>query len=256
MIILSSSVMSCKTDDSNTIKSFDDEDITIEKDIVFFDQNKLKLRLDIYRPKNTNKEQKLKPVLWIHGGEFKPSIDKEQDYIVDFCRYLAKEGYLCISSDYRIAEDAFSNWYQAISNAGDDTLHAIEWIKKNEKKYSLDLNYLTIAGGSMGGMISIFATTSYTHQKKTPPLFAYINLWGTPFNLEQSIPENFPPTLIVHGKKDETIPYKNTLSVSKILEGYNIYHEIMAIEDAGHTPVSHFDEIALRIKNFLKKLGE
>ena len=177
--------VSCKKVKHEKIKRFIEEDIIIEKDIVYYNKEKLKLCLDIYKPK-TNDRNKLKPFLWIHGGGFEPLIDKEQDYIVNFCKYFAKKGYLCISIDYRTSEYPLVNWKQTINNALEDTFHAIEWIKKNKKIYSLDLNYLTIAGGSAGGMLSFFASAKYASLKKTPPLFAHINLWGTPFNLESS----------------------------------------------------------------------
>ena len=246
---------SCKKKGSRTMKKIIEEDIIIEKDIVYYNKEKLKLHLDIYKPKANNRN-KLKPFLWIHGGGFKPPIDKEQDYIVDFCKYFAKakNGYLCISIDYRTSEYPFANWEQTINNALDDTFHAIEWIKKNKKKYSLDLNYLTFAGGSAGGMLSFFASVKYVNLKETPPLFAHINLWGTPFNLESSLSDNFPPTIMIHGKNDNMVPYKNSLFISEKLNDLGIYHELMTIEDEGHTPVSHFNDIALRIENFLKKV--
>jgi acetyl esterase/lipase len=118
----------------------------------------------------------------------------------------------------------------------------------------LDLNYLTLAGGSAGGMLSFFASAKYVNLKETPPLFAHINLWGIPFNLEDPLSDNFPPTMIVHGKNDNMVPYKNSLIISEKLNDHGVYHELMTIEDEGHTPVSHFNDIALRIEQFLKKI--
>jgi len=242
--------VSCKKE---KYKKIMEEDIIIEKDIIFFNEGKLKLHLDVYKPKINNRK-KLKPILWIHGGGFEPQIDKEQDYIVNFCKYFAEKGYLCISIDYRTSEYPFANWEKTITNTLEDTFHAIEWIKKNKNKYSLDLNYLTVAGGSAGGIISMFASAKYANLKETPYLFANIILWGSPHYLQEPLSDNYPPTLMIHGKKDKIVPYKNSLFISEKLNDLGIYHELMTIENEGHTPVSHFNDIALRIEGFLKKV--
>ena len=253
--ILIGTKISCKEGEKIKMKVINEENIQIEKDIVFFSNDQFTLRLDIYKPR-VKKEKKLKPILWIHGGEFKPYVDKEQDYIVRFCKYFAEKGYLCIAPDYRTSEDPFVNWKQTVSNTMDDALNAIEWVKKNKNKYSLDLNYLTIAGGSAGGMISINASAKYSSTKQSPQLFANINLWGTPYGSVQYLTDNFPPTLMVHGTDDQSVPYKNSITFSEKLNELDIYNELMTIEGEGHTPVSHFDEIALRIVTFLKKLEQ
>ena len=253
--ILISTAISCKEGKESTMKVINEENIQIEKDIVFFKSDNYILHLDVYKPR-VKKEKKLKPILWIHGGEFKPHVDKEQDYIVKFCKYFAEKGYLCIAPDYRTSEDPFANWEQTVSNTVDDTFKAIEWVKKNKNKYSLDLSHLIMAGGSAGGMISIYATAKYSSTQKTPPIFANIDLWGSPFGQVNYLTQSFPPTLIVHGTDDQSVPYKNSLNFSEKLNELGVYNELMTIEGGGHTPVSHFDEIALRIEAFLKKLEQ
>ena len=251
-IILIGLTMSCK-EKNNASKVLVEGDIRIEKNIVFSNSNQFSLHLDVYKPK-VKKGKKLKPILWLHGGGFVPPIDKEQDYIVRFCKYFAQKGYVCIAPDYRTSETPFANWEQTIANTVEDTFHAIEWVKKNKNKYSLDLNRLTLAGGSAGGMISIYATAKYSSTKQKPPIFANIDLWGTPFGQIKSLSDNFPPTLIVHGADDQLVPYKNSTFFSETLNKLGVYHELMTLEGEGHTPVSHFDEITSRIEAFLKKL--
>jgi dipeptidyl aminopeptidase/acylaminoacyl peptidase len=86
-----------------------------------------------------------------------------------------------------------------------------------------------------------------------PPLFAHINLWGTPFNLPKSPTKRFPSTLMVHGTDDDQVPYHNSVAIARTLERLGVYNELMTIEGVGHTPVSHFDDIVLRIERFLQK---
>ncbi len=250
--ILISTAISCKNREKSKIEVINEGNIQIEKDIAFFKGDTFILRLDAYKP-GVKKEKKLKPIVWLHGGEFLPFVDKEQDYIVRFCKYFAEKGYFCIAPDYRTYEDPFADWEQTVSNSIDDTFRAIEWVKKNKNKYSLDLNHLIIAGGSSGGMISIWAAAEYSSTQQTPAVFANIDLWGSPFGQVNHLTRDFPPALIVHGTDDQSVPYKNSITLSEKLNDLGVYNELMTIEGEGHTPVSHFDEIALRIEAFLKK---
>jgi acetyl esterase/lipase len=259
-ILLVISLLSC----SKKNLSMNTEGVRTEKNIKFDtvineDGEETDLYLDIYIPE-AGTDVKLKTILWIHGGGFMPGNDKEQEYIVRFANAFTEYGYLCISSDYRVRREPFKNWNETLNDAVLDTLSTLEWIYRNSTDYSMDLDNFIIAGGSAGGFISANLLLKYEDYKngmEIPDISAFVDLWGTPELYH--INKDFPPTIIIHGTLDDSVPYKNSTLLNNRLEMLGIKPELISIENAGHTPVidqyeENFDPVVMSIKTFLNNV--
>lgn len=235
------------------------EKINVQRDIVFGESvnekgEKELLKLDVYSPEGD--ELTSRPVIvWIHGGGFRPGNDKTQSYIVEMAKRFTLKGYVCLSIDYRLRENPREDPKRTISDAVEDALKALEWLKENNESLKVDVSKIIIGGGSAGGMLGCNLCFNDRTNNKTDKkgIVGFVNLWGTPDEIwgELEIDKNDPPTIIVHGTEDKLVSYKNSATLAEKLKANNIKHELITIEGAGHTPVAHMDDFEIKIATFL-----
>lgn len=191
----------------------------------------------------TSKEKPAKPtpvVLFLHGGGFVPPCDKRQAYVSLFARHLTQAGYAVAAPDYPLfdspAQRAASGGLPAgAAKAGEAVHKAYRYLVENGERLGLDTSRVAIMGGSAGGMAAFHALASYRDSYK-----AFVNLWGAP----NPVPDlsGFPPTLSVHGTADPSVPYSWEKPIQKSFEEKGVWHRLISLEGAGHTPLDRIDE--------------
>jgi len=238
------------------------EKVNIQSDIVFGESvnekgEKELLKLDVYSPED-DELQNRPVILWIHGGGFRPGNDKTQSYIVEMANRFAGKGYVCLSIDYRIRENPKDDPSGTISDAVEDALKGLEWLRKNSETLKVDASKIIIGGGSAGGMLGCNLCFNDRPSIKTGKkgIVGFVNLWGTPDVVwgELDVDKNDPPTIIVHGTEDKLVAYGNSAALTDKLKANNVKHELITIEGAGHTPVKHMDDFEKKIARFLYKI--
>lgn len=238
------------------------DSITIQKDIVFgssvnekgFNEN---LKLDIYTPESD--KTKSRPVIvWIHGGGFRPGNDKTQSYIVEMAKRFARKGYVCLSIDYRLRENPKDDTKGTISDAVEDAIKGLDWLRKNSETLKVDASKIIIGGGSAGGMLGCNLCFNDRPANKTDKngIIGFVDLWGTPDVIwgELDIDKNDPPTIIVNGTEDKLVSYSNSAALAEKLKANNVKHELITIEGAGHTPIKQMDDFEKKIAAFLYEI--
>jgi len=236
--------------------------IKIEKNITFgetinFKGEKETLLLDIYTPINVEKNRPA--ILWIHGGGFRYGNDKSQKYIVSMSERFAKRGYVCISINYRVRENPRDDKEGTISDALEDAMKGLNWLRKNAKELGVDRSKIVIGGGSAGGILGTnlcYRDGTKSEKWDKSGIVAFVNLWGSPDASwgEFEIDKNDPPTIVVHGTEDPLVPFKNSEIIIKKLNSLGIKNELVAIEGAGHTPAGHMDDFEKKIAQFLSEV--
>jgi len=239
------------------------EKVDVQKDILFceatnFEGKTEKLLLDVYTP-NGDIQSSRPVILWIHGGGFRPGNDKSQSYIVKMATEFAKRGYVCVSINYRVRKNPKEDKTGTMFNALEDAMLALNWVRKNYEKLKIDRTKIIVGGGSAGGMIAVnlcYKDSTVLEKWDKSGIIGLVKLWGSPDNswTASKIDKNDPPTIIVHGTSDESVPYGNSEQLVKELETNEVIHELVTIVGAGHTPVNHFDEFAKKIAEFLYDL--
>lgn len=178
--------------------------------------------LDIYLP-TTTKKDKLPVFVFVHGGGFAGG-DKQSKSVVKICSDLASKGFAVISINYWLTlkhnkirgASATANMSKglqddgrfhpglrmAVRDASDDLVSVFKWIKKNKRKYNMDISKVAISGGSAGAMTVLH--TAYASEQKVLPVQAVVDLWG---GLEDAsvVEKGAPPVLIYHGDQDKLI---------------------------------------------------
>jgi len=238
-------------------------EVKIEKDIPFGETVNFKgenetLLLDIYTlPKASVKKQPA--ILWIHGGGFRYGNDKSQRYIVEMAKRFAKRGYICLSINYRVRENPREDITGTISDALEDAMKGLNWLRENSNKLGVDKSRIVIGGGSAGGILGTnlcYREGNESEKWDKSGIVAFVNLWGSPeeswgdFNIDK----NDPPTIFVHGTEDALVPYENAVTVVNKLNEAGVKNQLITIEGAGHTPAQHMDSFEKEIASFLSEI--
>lgn len=238
------------------------------------------LYLDAYLPENTDKN---KPILiLIHGGGFRggdKTINMRQ--YVDFSQYFASRGWAVFNLNYRLLKDYGSvpddwkkmvdkeiiqinknNRVKAMYPALRDIKAALRWVVANKNNFGLNINQITVGGGSAGGCASFGVgitenedylkelsieqdrTLLLTNTEQKYQVHSIIFLWGSKgcaeaiarFSGKKLYNKNNPPVLIAHGTNDKLVDFKNSLDVKKIYQQTGAYYEFFPIQGKGHGP--------------------
>ena len=201
------------------------------------------LLLDFYTSEKQVKKN-LPAIILVHGGGFGAG-DKQQDLYVKMANEFVENGYVAFSINYRLKTKS------GLNNAVADALAALKWVKQHSSEYGVDTTKIIIAGDSAGGATAVNAAFRYPERSK---FVACIDLWGGQCNISSSTPtykhdhgwdqpiyplpisSDVPPTCIIHGTKDSTVPLLTSKNLSEELNSVGVYNELHILEGAKHYP--------------------
>lgn len=251
-----------------------EDNVIIERDVVYGEADGVDLKLDLIRPRNQG-DQPLPAIVWIHGGGWKSG--SKNSGIGTSIRYAQTGNYVCATIDYRLS--GVSKWPSQIH----DCKAAIRWLKKNSRKYNLDKDRIGVWGHSAGGhLTAMMATTAnleafegesgnpdestqiacgvmlagvgdFIAYKDFPrkswgqpnsPGGAEHDLFGHPLDqFEEKVrlasPVNHascddPPLLIVHGENDPILPLHQAQLLHKALREAGAEVAFVKVVNGGH----------------------
>lgn len=216
-------------------------------------------KLDLYLPADRSRE-KTRLVIMIHGGGW-TSGDKSE--LAPYVSELQKRipGLAIANLNYRLATQT-ANQFPAQEN---DVKAAVQFLLSKSEEYLISEN-IVLLGVSAGAhlallqgykhgdiiqpeaVISFFAPTDMSDMYLNPvngslPLLLQA-LMGYSYNQNPAIynnssPINFvdansPPTLILHGEKDNTVPIRQAKMLKDKLEAARVDHEYVTYPNEGH----------------------
>ncbi|MBU5672356.1 alpha/beta hydrolase fold domain-containing protein [Paenibacillus sp. MSJ-6] len=207
------------------------------------------LTLDLYEPVEGGTAPR--PVfIFIHGGGYKEGVKEDAGEI---SMELARRGYAVLSMNYRLKSVPFANFQKTLSDAYEDIMDVITWVRLNEKTYSLNSGRIALGGDSAGGYLAINFANEYLKQDPSfvKPIFALIDLYGG--TLESEAHPNLPPVLMIHGTNDAMIPYEQSVVLASNLDRAGIYNNLFTMEGVGHDykDPRYFSEITETTAYFL-----
>jgi len=221
------------------------------------DGEEVVLDLDVYLPAAMTGEKR-PAIIWFHGGGFAKFMNKRQIYILLLADEFAKRGYVNISVEYRRRSKPFSDIIGTVSDAVSDGQQAVDWIIENADQFNIDTRRLVIGGGSAGS----FLVGNLVHDDQNPltrneGFIAVLNLWGPiadeQFRTVNQLSDTSPPTLLIHGTSDNRIDYHESEKYLAQLQALGIPAQLSLLEEGGHPPMGHMDEIFEIIDTFLKE---
>ena len=224
--------------------------VSVEKGIEYGKGGDVALKLDLYSPKDKDPEKLVPGLVFIHGGAWRGGSREMYHY---YCVRFAEHGYVAATISYRLAGVA------PFPAAVEDSKCAVRWLRANAEKYGVDPNRIGVAGGSAGGHLTMMVgyapdtpelEGSGGNADASSRVQAIVNIYGptdltTQFARTKSVVMDFlggktydeapalyrlaspithvtkddPPTLILHGSIDDTVPIDQAeLLVDKLKE--------------------------------------
>ena len=243
--------------------------IRIDKDVEYGTVDGISLKADVYYPSDTS--TKHAGIAMVHGGGWISGSKENEKYMA---MELASKGFVVIAVGYRLADIAK---YPA---GIEDIETAIQWIRKNHRKYAVDKNKIAVLGESAGAqmatltgvkaknkikaIINVDGIVSFIHPEAEESTYASywldgdrdINLknWTEASPLEY-VDQHTPPTLFINSSQPRFHAGRDDMM--KKLRSYNIPTEFHEIKDSPHSFWSAepwFTETLNYIVDFLNKV--
>jgi len=209
--------------------------IDVRKDVIYGKGGGQDLKLDLYSPKNLDRP--VPGLIFIHGGAWKGG--HRSDYHFYGVKF-AERGYVVATVSYRLLPD----W--PFPAAVHDVKCAVRWMRAEKSRLHVKADRIGVVGGSAGGHLAMMIGYSSDvpelegdggNAGVSSRVSAVVNLYGptdltTPFatsnqtlirfmggkKIEDArrqyelaspithVTKDDPPTLILHGTIDETVP--------------------------------------------------
>ncbi|WP_425619211.1 alpha/beta fold hydrolase [Anatilimnocola sp. NA78] len=228
----------------------------LKKDIEFAKVGDVSLKLDAFVPEGKGP---FPTCILVHGGGFMRGT--KQHYITPLFDPLSKAGYTWFTIDYRLAPA--HRW----PACADDVTTAIRWVKEHAAEYKVDLNRVALIGESAGGhlvswvgaqnekeklglaaVVPIYAPHDLEFQvqqrKELGPSMkallgleelnddAWLKLRGA--SITTNLPSKLPPYLLIHGTKDEQVPYEQSTRFQEKMKAAGNRCDLITIEGGIH----------------------
>lgn len=172
-------------------------------------------------------------------------------------RHFAKRGMIAITADYRVK----SRHGVPVVECVKDAKAAIAWVRENAQRLGIDPDKIAASGGSAGGHLAASTGTISGFGSDERPnamiLFnpactlAPIAGWQPPgaraglsterFGVEAQvispahhIGPHTPPTLILHGKQDTTVPYASVVAFESVMKQAGRPCKLVGYDGASH----------------------
>ena len=124
--------------------------VKVERGIVYHREERRRVRLDIYRPRDGVPEgERLPAVIQVHGGGWILGSRSEQG--IPLLNHLAANGWIGFNVDYRLSPRA------TLPEHVIDVKRAIAWVRKHADELGVDPERVAITGGSAGGHLTALA---------------------------------------------------------------------------------------------------
>jgi len=236
--------------------------ITVDKDVVYMKAGDKPLKMDIAKPKSG--EGPFPAVICIHGGGWRGG-DKTQ--MNNSIYALAQQGYVAATIQYRLVPEArFPSQIQ-------EARAAVQYVRAHAKELNVDPDRIGVIGGSAGAHLALLIGTTGDKEFEpvgdNPTVSTKVNVvvsLAGPTDLTPEFPApaqkmvddllNKPkkdksedyakasplhyvtpgdaPILMVHGTKDELVPYDQTTKLLDACKKAGVEAELFTIKDGGH----------------------
>lgn len=168
-------------------------------------------RLDVYRPRGRQPDGPT--LVYLHGGTFRGGSKRREAR--PLLHRLAREGWVCVSADYRLAPRA-SYPEQLV-----DAKAVIAWVREHGPRYGADVERVVAAGSSAGAHLASTAALTADRRDLQPgfepvdtSVAAVVALYGYfgPTDTDRGgtsphdhVRSGAPPFLVVHGDHDTIV---------------------------------------------------
>ncbi len=226
------------------------------KDIEFAKQGDVSLKLDAFVPAGKGP---FPTCILVHGGGFMNGT--KQHYITPLFEPLSKAGFTWFTIDYRLAPT--HRW----PACADDVTAAVRWVRAHAAEYKVDVNRIALIGESAGGHLVSWVGAQNEKDKlglaAVVPIYAphdlefqvkHRNMLGKSMealldlkelnndawaklkqaSITTNLPGKLPPYLLIHGTKDEQVPYEQSTRFQELMKSKGNHCDLITIDGGGH----------------------
>lgn len=194
-------------------------------------------------------------IVFFYGGAWNSGSPAQFE---DQARHFAKRGMIAITADYRVKSRHGVQVVECVK----DAKAAVAWIRENAQRLGIDPDKIAASGGSAGGhLAAATGTISGFGSDERPNAMILYNpactlapiagwqpsgvrpgqLSAERFGVEAQvispahhIGPHTPPTLILHGKQDTTVPYASVLAFESAMKQAGRRCILAGYDGAGH----------------------
>ena len=190
-------------------------------------------------------------VVWAHGGDW-VSGDRANWSLPNWGGWLADQGITMFSVDYRLPANGSMNALTADLKAQEagDVKCALGWVQAHAADYQVDPSNLVLAGDSSGAHLAML--TAYTIdtpnlppscQVTAAPIRAVVSLYGWTYSNNPAeinvypisyVRQGLPPTLLVQGGNDHTVPPDNAPRMASRLAASGDEYQLVQLPFTDH----------------------
>jgi acetyl esterase/lipase len=216
-------------------------------------------------------------VIFFHGGGWAQG--NRQGSVPGWVQPFVDKGFVVFNVRYRLLADGKA------PAAAEDAVSAVKWVKENAKRYNGDSKKVVVSGVSAGAHLALMAAMADKSAGiGTESVAAVINFCGpTDLELMLALPTNaevvakwigdndelarrmspinyvrkgMPSILSIHGDADESVPYEQSVNLTRDLRKSGNDAELIPLAGVGHD-IKAADRVAMwpRIWEFLQRRG-
>ena len=250
----------------------------------------VKLSIYIYTPPNHQASDRRPAIVFFFGGGWRSGSPKQFE---QQCKYFASRGMVAMTADYRVSSRHQTKAIACVK----DGKSAIRWVRANAARLGVDPQRIAAGGGSAGGHVAACtgvlkgleeegedvtvssapnAMVLFNPALALAPVEGHAPLGGDnmdglkdrmgiePEKLSpcHNVSKGAPPTLVIHGKADTTVPYWTAEAFAKAMKEAGNRCELAGYDgqqhgffNFGRGDGKHFIETVRRADQFLASLG-
>ena len=227
------------------------EGFDVEKEeIIYKEVDNNELKMVIYSPV-MKASLKLPAIVFYFGGGW---VSGNPGHFSSQAEYFASRGMIAICPDYRTKSRHGTTPFESVK----DAKSAMRYLKINGPEMGIDTSRIVAAGGSAGGHLAactalienVNENTDYLSISPVPFALVLFNpvidtgkkgygqekLEGREFEVSpvHHVKSGAPPTLIMHGKADTTVPYENVERFRDVMEQQGNVCVLKGYKKQGH----------------------
>jgi acetyl esterase len=221
------------------------------KDVVYKEASSVKLQLHVYSPAGVKPGDDRTAVVFFFGGGWSSWNPTQFE---PFARHFAGLGCVAVCADYRVA----SKHKTTPADAVRDAKSAVRYVREHAKDLGVAADRIVVAGGSAGGHLAACTALvpGYLDEKGATDADAAANalvlfnpvldtsaagLGGAKrgdalksISPQHHVRAKLPPTLVLHGTADTTVPFKQVEAFAKAMTDAKNVCEVAAFDGRAH----------------------
>lgn len=222
----------------------------VKENIVYKEVGGTALEMTIYKPVIKGNVS-LPAIVFFFGGGW---VSGTPTHFQLQAEYLATRGIVAVCPDYRTKNKYNTSPFESVK----DARSAMRFLKTNSSKFNISPDRIIAAGGSAGGHLAActalidnvnedgdnlnISTNPYALVLFNPVVdtskkgYGQSKVAGREFEISpvHHITSGVPPTLIMHGKDDTTVPYENVKRFDQTMKQAENECKLIGYKNQGH----------------------